>query len=198
MQLDWINGCKCQRTPYKYLKDLYVLSFSFVSYEKELSYSEDKNRGYYGYKIIAKNDFNVGEVVPGLKRIVASCPQDIDDTPELNYSIFFKGKFSYPLQGPLSFVSHACVPNCRDKETKGKSGLAVVEEIKKIATGDEVTVFYGKEYFGKKNELCLCPHKEKHVSKDCNLLLKNVSSGSKTRSGLKRTINSSTAPNIEN
>ena len=126
---------------YKYLKDLYVTSFSFVSYEKELSYSEDKNRGYCGYKIIAKNDFNVGEVIPGLKGIVASCPQDIDDTPELNYSIFFKGKFSYSLQGPLSFVNHACVPNCRYKEPKGKSGLAVVEVIKKIATGDEVTVF---------------------------------------------------------
>ena len=111
---------------YKYLKDLYVTSFSFVSYEKELSCSEDKNRGYCGYKIIAKNDFNVGEVIPGLKGIVASCPQDIDDTPELNYSTFFKGKFSYFLQGPLSFVNHACVPNCRYKEPKGKSGLVVV------------------------------------------------------------------------
>ena len=79
--------------PYKYLKDLYVTSFSFVSYEKELSYSEDKNRGYCGYKIIAKNDFNVGEIIPGLKGIVASCPQDIDDTPKLNYSIFSRENF---------------------------------------------------------------------------------------------------------
>ena len=70
--------------------------------------------------------------------------------------------------------------------------------IKEIAKGDEVTVFYGKVYFGKNHELCLCPHKEKHVTKDFNLLLKNVSSGSKTRSGLKRAIDSSTAPNIEN
>ena len=53
--------------------------------------------------------FNVGEVIPGLKGIVGSCPQDIDDTPELSYSIFFKGKFSYSLQGPLSFVNYACV-----------------------------------------------------------------------------------------
>ena len=95
-------------------------------------------------------------------------------------------------------MNHACVPYCRYKEPKGKSGLAVVEVIKKIATGDEVTVFYGKEYFGKNNELCLCPHKEKHVTKDFNFLLENVYSGSKTRSVLKRTINSSTAPNIEN
>ena len=44
----------------------------------------------------------------------------------------------------------------------------------------------------------MCPHKEKHLTKCFNLLLANVSSGSKTISGLKLTINSSTAPNIEN
>ena len=41
-------------------KILYVKSFSFVSYEKELSYTEDENRGYFGYKIIAQKEFNVG------------------------------------------------------------------------------------------------------------------------------------------
>ena len=71
---------------YKYMKNFYVTSFSFVSYGKELLYAEDEKRGYCGFKIIAKNEFNVGEIIPGLKGIVAPCPQDIDDTPELNYS----------------------------------------------------------------------------------------------------------------
>ena len=38
--------------------------------------------------------FQVGEIIPGLKGVVATCPQDIDKTPELNYSIFFKEKNS--------------------------------------------------------------------------------------------------------
>ena len=52
---------------YKFLQDLYLTSFSFVSYEKELTYSEDESRGYCGYKIISKSGFQVGEIIPGLK-----------------------------------------------------------------------------------------------------------------------------------
>ena len=47
---------------------------------------ELRTEGYCGFKIIAKNEFNVGEIIPGLKGIVVPCLQDIDDTPELNYS----------------------------------------------------------------------------------------------------------------
>ena len=73
--------------------------------------------------IISKSRIQVGEIIPGLKGGVATCPQDIDNTPEVNYSIFFREKKSYSLQGPLSFVNHSCIPNCRYKEPKVKVGL---------------------------------------------------------------------------
>ena len=86
----------------------------------------------------------------------------------------------------MSFVNHSCIPNCRYKEPKSKSGLAVLEVIRDVEKGDEITVFYGKEYFGKNNELCLCPDKEKYVSKDFNDIFQLNALCSTTRSGLKR------------
>ena len=157
---------------YKFLQDLYLTSFSFVSYEKELTYSEDESRGYCGYKVISKSGFQVGEIIPGLKGVVATCPQDIDNTPELNYSIFFKEKNSYSLQGPLSFVNHSCIPNCRYKEPKGKSGLAVLEVIRDVEKGDEITVFYGKEYFGKTTS-CVYVHIKKSMSQRISMTFSN-------------------------
>lgn len=58
------------------------------------------------------------------------------------------------LLGPLRFVNHDCEPNCRlvtlDSQTQ------FVEALRNINVGEEVTVFYSKDYFGAENCDCLC------------------------------------------
>jgi len=50
------------------------------------------------------------------------------------------------LLGPIAYMNHSCMPNCRFKpESDGKTYL---ETIADLNTGEEITVQYSNEYFG--------------------------------------------------
>ena len=61
--------------------------------------------------------------------------------------------------GPLSFVDLSCVPNCVYVQLGSKLFL---RSLRSISVGDEFTVEYSGDYFGKDNIDCLCPHPEAH------------------------------------
>ena len=104
----------------KYMRNLYENSSLVVSYEPESAYQENCNRGYVGIKVIAKIKFAANQLILGLSGIVTECPSDIDSTPELNFSVFYRNSESYSLQGTLSFVNHSCRLNCRYEAIRGK------------------------------------------------------------------------------
>ena len=108
--------CSSKSALHKYMDELYQVSLNFVSYEKDLRFSEDSSRGYCGYKVVAKKNFQVGEIIPGLHGVLASCPENINF--KLNFSVVNINKVSYSLQGPLSFVNHSCRSNCKYKQKK--------------------------------------------------------------------------------
>lgn len=64
-----------------------------------------------------------------------------------------KGKMQI-LLGPIRYVNHRCKPNCRFHHTK-KNHVGLIS-IKEIDVGDELTVFYGKDYFSDGNTECKC------------------------------------------
>ena len=74
---------------FKYMRNLYLSSLTTVSYERETSYLEDMDRGYVGVKVVAKLNISGNRLIPGLAGVVSSCPSNIDDTPDLNFSVFF-------------------------------------------------------------------------------------------------------------
>ena len=47
--------CSSKSALHKYMDELYQVSLNFVSYEKDLRFSEDSSRGYCGYKVVTKN-----------------------------------------------------------------------------------------------------------------------------------------------
>ena len=166
---------------FRYMRNLYLTSLTTVSYERETSYLEDMDRGYVGVKVVAKLNISGNRLIPGLAGVVSSCPSNIDDTPDLNFSVFFRESSTLSLQGPLSFVNHSCRPNCRYETPKGKEGVVLIRSIKDIEEGQEITVSYGKNYFGVNKEHCRCPFTEEHKSRDVGLVFTTDSRS--TRSG---------------
>ena len=57
--------------------------------------------------------------------------------------------------GPARFANHDCKPNARLDATKNAEAMQVIA-LREIQPGEEVTVDYGKDYFGHKNCDCLC------------------------------------------
>ena len=56
--------------------------------------------------------------------------------------------------GTISFVNHDCQPNCKFVQEKGnKVSLQAIRDIK---LGEELTIFYGNDYFERENKDCEC------------------------------------------
>ncbi|KAI8800625.1 hypothetical protein BJ742DRAFT_685876 [Cladochytrium replicatum] len=64
--------------------------------------------------------------------------------------------------GPARFINHDCNPSCHFK-TDGSFKVSF-KVIRDIDPGQEITAFYGKDYFGTNNEECLCETCERYVS----------------------------------
>ena len=58
--------CSSKSALHKYMDELYQVSLSFVSYEKDLRFSEDSSREYCGYKVVAKK-------ISKLERLFLDC-----------------------------------------------------------------------------------------------------------------------------
>lgn len=56
--------------------------------------------------------------------------------------------------GPARFVNHDCKPN--SEIVRSTPSRARIVALKNIKEEDEITVFYGKHYFGENNHECLC------------------------------------------
>ena len=78
-------------------------------------------------------------------------------------------------------MNHSCRPNCKYETSKGKDGTVFIRTLTNINKGDEVTVSYGKNYFGRNKEFCMCPFTEEHQSKDIDKIFTALTRS--TRSG---------------
>ena len=64
-----------------------------------------------------------------------------------------RSKCTQVVFGPITLTNHSCIANC-DFVSKGKTiSLQAIEDIE---PGEELTYFYGEEYFGTNNKGCQC------------------------------------------
>ena len=155
----------------KYIRNLYKTSVQFVKYEPDNTYQEDISRGYLGIKVLSEQLIPANKLNLGLSGVVTDCPADIDNKPELNFSVFYRNFESFSLQGLLSFVNHSCRPNCTYETPKDRDGVVFIRSLREVNEGEEITVSYGKNYFGKNREFCMCPFKEDHISKSLDTII---------------------------
>ena len=68
--------------------------------------------------------------------------------------------------GPVRFANHSCRPNTQYVASTYKNQKCVKLKItKNIQKNDELTVFYGENFFGEGNWDCQCPHSEMHAER---------------------------------
>lgn len=68
------------------------------------------------------------------------------------------------LLGPIAFVNHDCESNCA--YTSLNKNLVGLTAIRDIQIGEEITTYYGDDYFGEKNTFCECVTCEKKLKKN--------------------------------
>ena len=163
--------------------DDYVRSFDFVEYRPMNSnFRRDEESNFVSFGVFAKQELDCGTTVEGLTGYLSDLPRS-EVIPNVNdFSDVWHKKVCKIMLGGLSLVNSSCVPNCMYAPDLRKNKMEPTVTAKNgIKIGEEITVFYGAEYFGENRADCQCPHLEFHGTQ---VRLYD----SWTRSGCRRTI----------
>ena len=114
-------------------------------------YSEDAG----GAKVVATRRWKKGETVASMVAATHDMTEEEDAEVVRQGKVFSLGKYGRRggrqlWLGPLSYINHSCLPNCKYVREEGrKMELVMVEE--DIRPGEELTCYYAPDYFGNKN-----------------------------------------------
>jgi hypothetical protein len=109
--------------------------------------------------VISRRLIKAGEEIKylcGIRAILTTEEEEDLDQKGHDFSIVVttRDKATSYLFGPASLANHDCEANAKLTST-GRIGMKVIA-IRDIGVGEEITVFYGEDYFGKYNRECLC------------------------------------------
>jgi hypothetical protein len=112
--------------------------------------------------ILATAPIKNGTIIPALSGIFLTLTRDEEDQlkdADKDWSVLIsgrKGNAAGLFLGPGRFVNHDCNANTKFKNFEGREGKVGFVAARDIIVGEEITTFYGRDYFGENNELCLC------------------------------------------
>ncbi|KAJ3084149.1 hypothetical protein HDU99_003034 [Rhizoclosmatium hyalinum] len=116
-----------------------------------------KDSGKVEACIVATKKWRPGDEIRHCTGYIAELTeQDEDHLANRDFSVMYstrKGCMCLFL-GPARFVNHDCQPNCKFIPTGSNSICFKV--LRDIEVGQEITTFYGGDYFGEGNRECLC------------------------------------------
>ena len=137
----------------EYGKSMLSVEYRPVSYLPSESFSQ--------LGLFAKTDVPKGNVVNGVVGFLAEIQESEIFEGHNDMSIIYSKlkNVQWLMLGPVFFVNASCKANVEYKQT-GKIIICVAT--KEIKSGQELTVFYSKRFFGNFNENCLCLFKSEH------------------------------------
>jgi hypothetical protein len=111
---------------------------------------------------LATTTIRAGETIPALSGIFLTLTRDEEERlkeQDKDWSVLIsgrKGNAAGLFLGPGRFVNHDCEANTQFKNFEGREQRVGFVATRDILRGEEITTFYGRDYFGEENELCLC------------------------------------------
>ncbi|CAD6197474.1 unnamed protein product [Caenorhabditis auriculariae] len=129
--------------------------------EKCNRYSSENNAGA---KLVSTRSWNRGDKIDRLCGVV--CALDADEEAQTlihginDFSVMYstRKKCAQLWLGPGAYINHDCRPTC---EFVSHGCTAQIKVVRDMEPGDEITCFYGDEFFGDNNERCECVTCEK-------------------------------------
>ncbi|KAI8925568.1 hypothetical protein BC831DRAFT_401068 [Entophlyctis helioformis] len=114
-------------------------------------------------RIVATKSWMPGDEIRLCSGVFAELsPEEENSLAQRDFSVMFSTKRHCMglFLGPARFVNHDCVSNCKFIPHGGSNGICF-KVIRHIEVGDEITCYYGDNYFGDNNCECLCESCEK-------------------------------------
>lgn len=135
-----------------------LLPNSGVQIMKCNRYSLDSQ--YQGAKVNSTKHWVAGEILLNLKGIIVELTPFEERKfikPGINdFSIMYstRKQRSQLWLGPAAYINHDCNPNCKFIPTNRDK--AIVRAKRDILPGEEITCYYGENFFGSRNQYCEC------------------------------------------
>ncbi|KAK9476973.1 hypothetical protein V1514DRAFT_264341, partial [Lipomyces japonicus] len=106
--------------------------------------------------VLARRVISKGQQVRHLDGRMVVLSNDEELRLKRDFSIIYSHRLSESclMLGPCRFVNHDCQPNARF-QGYGQGGVMVIMT-RDVTPGEEITVSYAENYFGKRNKECMC------------------------------------------